>query len=142
MRLRIGLVVGQQGAPRIVSGTQPILLTNVATPANATRYLGVVDIANGTTLPTVVSSNTALLAIVAASALTAGGQFVFAAYPIDTAAETNDPVTVTISLAGDPDIVLDFQISGAVPVVETDTLDPTSAVGAWVGAPTVPNVPT
>lgn len=142
MRLVAGIVFNVQTGKIITMDATPTTLTNAANPAAATRYLGVIDIADGTTLPSVTSSNTALLAIVAATALNASSQFIFGAYPVDTAAETDDSVTVTISLPGQPDIVETFQISGTpVTPPETDTLDASSAVGAWANAPTLPASP-
>jgi len=139
-RLVCGFILDQNGAFRLMSSSTAILLTNAANAALATRYLGVLDIANGSTVPTITSSDTSKLAVVVGP-LT-NNQVAFGCYPIDTAAESNDAVTVTVSLAGQPYIVLNFGISGTpVPPPETDTLDASSAVGAWVGAPAVPATP-
>ena len=148
MRLAAGLILTKTGEVSIMSGSNTYTLTNAADPTKSTRFLGVIDIANGTTLPTVVSSDPTKLAIVANTALTpapsgTGQQFIFAAYPLDAATETDDAVTVTVSLAGQPDIVLGFSISGtAAPAPqETDVLDAGSNVAAWAGAPNLPTVP-
>lgn len=145
MSLAFGVVYNVQTGELLPMDSNPIALTNSANPAQATRYLGAVDVANPTnppTLPTITSSNPSVLAIVAATALDANNKLAFGAYPIDTAAETNDTATVTISMAGQPDIVLDFTISGQpVPPPETDTLDAGGAVGAFPNAPTLPASP-
>ena len=147
-RIVAGFIINTNGDVTLMSGAQNITLTNAANPAAATRYLAVVDITNGTTLPTVTTSDTSKLVAVAASSLTPAtgttpAQFLVGFYPVDAAAETNDAVTGTISLPGQPDIVLDFTISGAPvpPPPETDTLDTASGVAAWTGAPSVPATP-
>jgi hypothetical protein len=147
MRHVAGIVFMVQSGEIVMSGSSsPIALTNVANPAVATRYLGVVDIANGNVLPvpTVTAGNAALVTIVSAAALNASSQFVFGVYPIDAAAETNDPVEITLELAGDTTpIVYEFVISGTPvpPPPETETTDAASAVGAWANAPAVPATP-
>lgn len=149
MSLVAGVVFNVQTGAIIMAVAKdqtPIALTNAANPANATRFLGVVDVLNPSNppvLPSITSSDPSKLAIVTATALNGNNQLVFGAYPVDTNAETNDEVDVAITLAGQPDIDLVFQISGTpVPPPETDSLDPGSAVGAWTGAPNVPTVPT
>jgi hypothetical protein len=147
---RRGYVIGQTGAPRIVSTTTTIALTNAATPTNATRFIDEIDLENGTNLPTLASSNPALLEIVtgppANTGANGGLQMPFACYPIGTAAESNDLVSVTITPpAGDttdqPDVI-QFSISGTV-TAPSETMNVESGtVGAWAGAPTVPTVPT
>jgi hypothetical protein len=140
MHLVCGIILDRNGDFRLMSLTQSIPLVNVANPALATRYLGVLDIANGTVVPNIVSSDTTKLAVVVGT-LT-DGKLAFGCYPVDAQAETNDAVTVTASLAGQPDIVLNFAISGTpLPPPETDTLDASSAVGSWAGAPAVPATP-
>jgi hypothetical protein len=144
MRRVCGIVFNVKTGALIMSGTTgPIALVNVATPAAATRYLGVIDITNGTALPTlaVSSGNAALVALVAATALNANNQFVFGVYPVDAEAETNDLLTVTATLPDGAVLDFDFSISGTPPVQEGETIDPSSAVGSFVGAPTVPSTP-
>lgn len=121
-----------------MSGSNTITLTNAATPANATRYLGILDLTGGTEVPAIVSSNPALLGIVVGSVT--GAQVTFGAYPVDTSPETNDLVTVTIT-EGTETETLNFSISGVAVVPETFTVDAASSVGAWVGAPALPASP-
>src|SRR5271154_6264138 len=98
---REGLVIGTTGAPHVVSTTQTIALTNAANPALATRFLDLIDILNGTELPTLASSDTTKLVVVTGPAAPTGAngglQMPFACYPVDAAAETDDAVTVTIT---------------------------------------------
>ena len=99
--------------------------------------------AGGTALPTlaVTAGTASLVALVPATALSGinQNQFFFGVYPVDTANETNDAVTVTATLPdGSPPVVLNFLISGTG---ETESLDTNSAVGSWAGAPTVPTTP-
>ncbi len=122
----------------IMSGSNTITLTNAATPANATRYLGILDLTGGTDVPSIVSSNPALLAVVVGPVT--GTQVSFGAYPVDTATETDDIVTVTITENTESQ-TLTFSISGTTTVPESFALDASSAVGAWSGAPTVPSTP-
>jgi hypothetical protein len=144
MRLAAGIVFNAQtGAIVTMSGSQsPITLTNATNPAAATRYLGVIDVSNGTALPSlsVTAGNAALVALVAGTSLTGinGNQFTFGVYPVDTQPETNDAVTVTATLPDGATLEFDFLISGSG---ETESIDPASAVGAWTGAPAVPSTP-
>ena len=134
LKLVVGIVIDSQGKLQIMSQTNQITLVNAADPSVATRYLGVLDLANGTTVPTITSSDPTKLAVVVGAVN--GTQVPFGLYPVGTSAETNDAVTVTISLAGQPDITLDFVISGQpVPPPETDSLDPSSQVGAVPASP-------
>ncbi len=137
-RLVAGLILNQAGEVTL-SGSNTITLTNAATPSEATRYLGILDLANGTAIPSIVSSNPALLAIVVGSVT--GTQVTYGAYPIDTSPETADIVTVTIT-ENTESLVQTFSIFGTTTAAESFTLDDGSLVGAWVGAPTLPSVPT
>jgi hypothetical protein len=144
LKALLGIVYNvQSGAITPMSGTDTINLTNAANPAAATRYLGIIDVAGGTALPTlaVTAGTASLVALVPATALSGinQNQFFFGVYPVDTANETNDAVTVTATLPdGSPPVVLNFLISGTG---ETETLDTNSAVGSWANAPTVPTSP-
>jgi hypothetical protein len=150
IRLIEGVVFKIESGEIVMSGTTSTTytLTNAANPAAATRFLGVEDIVGGTTVPTITSSDPTKLAIVvgtlSAASATGTSLLNWGAYPLDAAAETNDAVTVTLALPGGETEVIDFVISGAPvppPAPETFADDPTSAIGAWAGAPAVPATP-
>ena len=139
MRKVATIVLNAQGVPTLMSGSQPIPLVNAANPAAATRALEVIDLTGGTTIPTVAvtAGNAALVALVPAAALSFN-TWTFGVYPVDTATETNDAVTVTATLPDGNTLEFNYVISGTG---ETMAVDPSSSVGAWVGAPTVPATP-
>jgi len=150
LRLMAGIVYSIQSGEIVMSGTTSttFTLTNAANPALATRFLGVEDIVGGTTVPTITSSDPTKLAIVVgtltAPSSSGTAQLSWGAYPLDAAAETNDPVSVTLALPGGETETINFVISGTPvppPPPETFSDDPSSVVSAWAGAPAVPATP-
>jgi hypothetical protein len=146
MSLAASLTINETtGVVTNMSGSNTITLTNAANPALATRYLGVIDITNDVSdVPNVVVSDPTKLTSVVGTLTPASGstpsQVLVGFYPIDTNAEANDSVSATLSLSDGSTIPLSFSISGTPS--EQESLDPASAVGSWVGAPTVPTTPT
>lgn len=140
MRLVVGLVITRKGT-FTVSGSNTETLTNVANPAAATFYLAVIDLAGGTALPSAGVSDPTKLTPVVGPLNPNGTSVNIGFYPIDANAETNDSVTGSISLTGNADIDFTFIISGTPVPPETDTLDASSLVKSWPGAPTVPTDP-
>jgi hypothetical protein len=140
LRLVVGLIITRKGT-FTVSQSNTETLTNVANPAAATFYLAVVDLVGGTTLPSAGVSDPTKLTPVVGPLNPNGTSVNIGFYPIDANPETNDSVTGSITLAGNPDIDFTFIISGTPVPPETDTLDASSLVKSWPGAPTVPTNP-
>jgi hypothetical protein len=129
-----GIVFNPRTLEIIMSGTSnTFTLTNLATPANATSFLGGVDESTGgTSIPTatVTSNNGSLVAIVGATTLTSTGEWQFGVYPTDTNPETNDEVDVNVALSDGSAVSFKFFING---VGATITEDASSAVKPWNG---------
>jgi hypothetical protein len=142
LRLVVGVILKQAtGVFVSMSQSTTINLTNCANPAAATFFRGLIDFSGGAALPTltVTAGTASLVAIVPATAAGPGAtQFLFDVYPIDTAEETNDAVTVTATLPDGATLPFNFLISGTG---ETMTEDSTSGVQSWANAPAVPTAP-
>ena len=137
-----GIVFNPKTLEIVMSGTNSntFTLTNLATPANATSFLGGVDETSGaSSIPTatVTSNNGSLVTIVGATSLTGpNNEWVFGVYPIDTSPETNDTVNVSVALSDGSTVPFVFVINGQGPAI---TEDASSGVKPWNGV--VPATP-